>query len=99
MMPRLAEGQRNRGSGMRMAGVADKDVSQAFGCTRHKLLCARYVHTATVRDRQRPRRPPDTIAKWVNFITLKHLRQRFLPATVTAIRYRLSARTIRNCLW
>ena len=33
------------------------------------------------------------------FLTLTHLRQRFLPATVTAIRYGLSAHRIRNRLW
>ena len=43
----FSEEQGNIGIGMLMAGVAVKDVSQAFGCTKHKLM-TRYEHTGTI---------------------------------------------------
>ena len=52
----------------------------------------------TVCDPQRPGRPRATTATADCFITLTHLRQHFLPATVTARRYGLSGQTIRNRL-
>ena len=61
-MPRFSVEQRNRGIGMLMEGVAVKDVSQAFGCTRLKLM-TRYVHNGTVCDRQWPCRPRATTAR------------------------------------
>ena len=42
---------------------------------------ARYVHTGTVRDRQRSGRPQATTTRTDRFIMLTHLSQRFLPAT------------------
>ena len=55
-MPRLSEDQRNSAIGMFMAGVAVNAVSRMFGCTKQTIhhLLTRYVHTGTVRDRQRP---------------------------------------------
>ena len=85
---------------MVMAVVAVNVVSQAYGCTRqtiHKLMTC-HVHTGTVRDRQRPGKPRATTARTDRFINLMHLRQRFLPATVTARRNGLSAQTIGNHL-
>ena len=99
-MPRLSEEQRNRAIGMLMAGVANNVISQAFACTRQTIpkLMTCYVHTDTVRDRQRSGRPRATTARTDHFIMLTHLRQRFLPATVTARRYKLSVQMIRNRL-
>ena len=53
----------------------------------------------TVCDRHRPGRPRAATATADRFITLTHLRQHFLPATITARRYGLSGQTIRNRLW
>ena len=63
-----------------------------------QFLTTCYVHTGTVRDRQRPGRPRATTARTDRFITLTHLRQRFLPATATARHYGLSAQTVCNRL-
>ena len=96
-MLRLSWGQRNRANGMLVAGVAVSDVSQAFGCTRQIILklITRYVHTGTVRDSPRQgRHRATTLRIDRSIITLTHLRQRFVPATVTARRCGLSAKTV-----
>jgi len=54
--------------------------------------------TGTVHDRQRPGRPRGTTARADRFITLTHLRQRQLAATVTARQYGDSGQIIRNRL-
>ena len=91
-MPRFFEEQGNIGIGMLMAGVAVKDVSQAFGCTKHKLM-TRYEHTGTVQVGL-------VLQPWERgrVIMLTHLHQRFWPAAVTTRRYGLSTQRIRNRL-
>ncbi len=82
-MPRLSEAQRNQAIGMLRAGTTPVAVSRLFGCTRYCL------DPAYAADRGR-----DDCA-----IRLRHLRQRFLPATNTARRYiHVSGQTIRNRL-
>ena len=60
------------------------------------VLCP--MHTGTDRDCQRPGRARATTARTDCLITLAHLCQRFLPATVIPRHYGLSAQTIRNRL-
>ena len=84
---------------MPMAGVAVNDVL-TFRCMRQTIhqLVTRYVHIGPVRERQRPGRPHATTSRTDRFITLTHLRQRFVPMTVTVRRYGLSTLMIGNRL-
>lgn len=99
-MPRLSEAERNQVLGMLEAGIASNAIARRFGCSRKTIqrLVTRYQQTGTVRDRPRPGHPRVTTARTDRYITLTHLRQRRLPATVTARRYGVSAQTIRNRL-
>lgn len=99
-MPRLNQDQRNQAIGMLNAGQTVTAVSRAFGCTRRTILrlADRFRQTGSVRDRPRSGRPRVTTAREDRYMTLTHLRQRHLPATVTARRYRITAQTVRNRL-
>ena len=82
-MPRLNQDQRNQAVGMLNAGQTVRPVSRAFGCTRRTitLLIRRFRQTGSVQDRVR------TTARDDRYIALTHLRQRYIPATITARRY------------
>ncbi|KAL4224672.1 hypothetical protein ACF0H5_015369 [Mactra antiquata] len=99
-MPRLSEDQRNQAIGMLNAGAIVNDVAQHFGCSLQTIhnLVSRYTATGSVRDRQRPGRERATSRRDDRAITLAHLRNRFLSATVTARQLGVSAQTIRNRL-
>lgn len=99
-MPRLNQDQRNQAVGMLNAGQTVSAVSRAFGCTRRTitLLIRRFRQTGSVQDRVRTGRPRKTTARDDRYIALTHLRQRHIPATITARRYGVNAQTIRNRL-
>ena len=99
-MPRLSEDQRNQAIGMLNVGARANDVARQFGCSRQTIhnLVTRYAATGSVRDRQRPGRERATSRRDDRAITLAHLRNRFMPATVTARRLWVTAQTIRNRL-
>lgn len=99
-MPRLSENERNQAIGLLLGGWTAVAVAGHFGCSRQTIqnLLSRYVATGTVRDRQRPGRARATTLRTDRVITLTHLRNRFLPATVTARHYGVHAQTIINRL-
>ena len=67
-------------------------VSRAFGCTRRTIqkLADRFRQSGNVRDRPRSGDPRVTTAR------RDHLRQHFIPATVTGRQNRIFAQTVRN---
>ena len=71
---------------MLQAGAMVNDVAQHFGCSRQTIhkLNTRFAMTGSVRDRPRPGQRRVTSLQDDRFITLTHLRNRFLPATATA---------------
>ena len=99
-MPRLSEDQRNQAIGMLLAGRAVTNVARQFHCSRQTIhsLLNRYNASGIVRDRPRSGRTRATTLRTDRVITLTHLRNRFLPATVTARRYGVHAQTIINRL-
>lgn len=99
-MPRLSEAERNQAIGMLRARATPVAVGRAFGCTTAVIyrLIQRMRDTGNVRDRPRAGRPRVTTPRDDRAIRLTHLRQRFLPATVTARQYHVSGQTIRNRL-
>lgn len=105
-MPRLSEAERNRAVGMVQAGMHQNEVANRFGVSRLTIsrLMSRLMATGSTNDRPRSGRPRETTARQDRQIRLGHLRNRFIPATVTANRivgrrnYRISAQTVRNRL-
>ena len=99
-MSRLSENERNQAIGMLAGRMCARVVARRFGCCGKTIgrLAARYQQTGNDHDRQRPGRPRVTAARADRFITLTHLRQRQLAATVTARQYGVSGQTIRNRL-
>ena len=100
---RLTQDQRNRAVGMLHANMTVANVARFFGCTRATIytLQRRFRQTGTTQDRQRSGRPRVTTPQEDRYIRLTHLRNRFLPATVTAAgmqRRRVHAQTIRRRL-
>ena len=95
-MPRLREAERNQAIGMIQAGASYVDVSRTFNCSRNTIheLVKRYRLTGDVRDRPRSGRPRATSQRDDQYITLTHLRNRFLPATVTARAFNVCPQTI-----
>jgi len=99
-MPRFPKNERNQAIGMFAGGMSARLVALRSVCCRKTIdrLAARYQQTGTVHDRQRPGRPRVSTARANRFITLTHLRNRQLAATVTARQYGVSGHTIRNRL-
>ena len=105
-MPRLNQNQRLRAIGMLESGLRQVDVATHFGVTRLTIsnLHRRYRLQGSADDLPRSGRPRVTSAAQDRYIRTSHLRQRFLPATVTAARTRgrtnnrISAQTVRNRL-
>ena len=92
-MPRLSENQRNQAIGMLQAGAMVNDVAKHFGCSRQTInnLNTRFAITGSVRDRPHPGQRRETSQQDDRYITLTHLRNRFLPATATARQLGLNA--------
>ena len=99
-MPRISENQRKQAIGMLQAGAMVNDVAQHFGCSRQTIhnLNTRFAITVSVRDRPRPGQHRVTSQQDDRYITLKHLRNRFLPSTATAQQLGVNAQTIQNRL-
>lgn len=99
-MPRLNNDQRNQAIGMLNAGSSVADVCRLFNCTRAAInrLRRRFQVRGNVHDRPRSGRPRVTTAADDHYITVTHLRNRRLCATVTARRHGISAQTVRNRL-
>jgi len=99
-MPRLSEAERNRAVGMLQAGVPVVDVSRTFNCSRTTIhqLARRFRETDNVRDRPRSGRPRATSQRDDHVVVLRHLRNRFIPATLTARDFNVVPQTIRNRL-
>ena len=99
-MPRLSENDRNQAVGMHTAGMSVNNIVLHFGCSRQTIhnLRTRYATTGEVRDRPRSGRPRATSGRDDRFITVTHLRNRFIPATVTARQLGVLAQMIRNRL-
>lgn len=85
---------------MLMAGQTVNAVSRVFGCTKKTIrrLAMRFRQTGSVKDRPRSGRPRVTTAREDRYLTLTHLRRRFMPATMMARHYGISAQTVRNRL-
>ena len=99
-MSLLSENERNQAIGMLAGGMSARVVARRFGSCLKTIdrRASRYEQTGAVHDRQRHGRPRVTTARADRFITLTHLRQRQLAATVTARQYVVSGQTIRNRL-
>ena len=84
-MPSLSENQRNQAIGMLQADPMVNDA-QHFGCSHQTIhnLNTRFAITGSVRDHPRPGQRRVTSQQDDCYITLTHLRNRFLPATATA---------------
>ena len=84
---------------MLRACVSVNKVALHFGCSRQTIhnLRTQFATTGEVRDRPRSGRPQATSGRGGCFITVTHLHNRFIPATVTARQLGVSA-TICNHL-
>lgn len=105
-MPRLSEPERNQAIGMLRAGMTAREVARRFNvheCTVCRLH-TRFRQTHVVSDRPRSGRPRVTTAEQDRHIRLTHLRNRQLPATLTAEQTpgthnnRISDQTVRRRL-
>lgn len=105
-MPRLSQIQRERAIGLLQAGQLSADVARRFRVhiTTIRRLRQRLQDTGTTADRRRSGRPRVTTPNQDRNIRLRHLRNRFLPATQTAAEIRgrnnrrITGQTIRNRL-
>ena len=103
-MATLNRDERDNAIGRLQAGQRQGDVARAFNVSRSTIsrLWSRFQATGTPTDRPRSGRPRATTAAQDRFIVLRHLRDRFTPASSTAqaIRNtrRISDQTVRNRL-
>ena len=105
-MPRLRQNQRERAIGMLTGGMSQRRVARNLGVHVSTIsrLWSRYDETGSTVDRPRAPRPRVTTPQQDRHIRLQHLRNRFLPATVTAAQTRgrhqnrISDQTVRNRL-
>jgi len=105
-MPRLRQNERERAVGMVQAGMRHEDVANQFGCSKLTItrLMSRVRQTGGTADRPRSGRPRVTSERQDRHIRLIHLRNRFIPATITAAQTpgrhnpRISPQTVRNRL-
>jgi hypothetical protein len=102
-MPRLSQELRERAIGMLQANMNVTGVARTLGYKRlaiHRLR-RRFQMTGSTKDRPRPGRSKVTSPADDRFIRLRHLRDRFLPATSSTNVVqgrRVSVRTIRRRL-
>ena len=84
-MPRLTEDQRNQVIGM-LINSSVNEVAQQVNVSRQTIhaIKVNIRQTGTVKNRQRSGRPVVTNAVDNRQIMLRHVRNRFLPATETA---------------
>ena len=105
-MPRLTNGQRWRAIGMVQSGMLPLEIAAHFGCSVVTIRNLRRRHDATgsVADRPRSGRSRVTARRQDRHILLDHLRDRWLPASSTAVatvgthRRPISGRTVRRHL-
>jgi len=103
-MPTLNRQQRDNAIGRLQAGETQAAVARQFNVARSTIsrLWTRFRATGTPADQPRSGRPRSTTPAQDRFIVLRHLRNRFLPAssTVQAIpgRRRISDQSVRNRL-
>lgn len=102
-MARLSQVQRERALGMLQANMSVSAVARTFGCTRATIysLQRRVQQTGSTQDLPRAGRPRVTTAQEDRYIRLSHLRNRFMPATITAAtipRRPVTAQTVRRRL-
>ncbi len=103
-MPRKHE--RDRAVGMVQADMRHIDVANNFGVSKLTITgsMSRLRQTGFSNDRRRSGRPRETTLRQDRRIRFTHLRNRFLPATITARQTsgrhspRISAKTVRNRL-
>jgi len=99
----LSKEARGRAIGMFQIGQKQRQVARHFGCSVKTInhLWQRFNQTETTTDRPRSVRPRVSTPREDRRIRLLHLRNRFVPATVTARNLpgcRISAQTVRNHL-
>ena len=105
-MPHLRQHERDRAVGMVQAGMHQIGVANHFGCSKLTItkLMSRLRQTGSTSDRSCSGRPRETTLRQDRHIRLIHLRDQFVPATVTARQTqgrhnpRIFAQTIRNRL-
>ncbi|CAC5420354.1 unnamed protein product [Mytilus coruscus] len=105
-MPLLRQNERDIAVGMVQAGMRHIDVANNFGVSKLTItrLMSRLRQTGSSNDRPRSGRPRETTLRQDRRIRFTHLRDRFLPATITARQTpgrhnpRISAQTVRNRL-
>ena len=105
-MPRLRQNERERAVGMVQSGKRYEDVANQFGCSKLTItrLMNRVRQIGTTADRPRSGRPREKSDRQDRHIRLIHLRNRFVPPTVTATQTperhnpRISAQTVQNRL-
>ena len=103
-MPRLLQNERERAVGMFQAGMTQTKIANHFICARMTIytLLVRVRATGTTSDRRRSGKPRETTLRQNRYITLIHLRNRFVTAVDTARRTpgirnnRISDQTVRN---
>ena len=83
IMPRLSPELRERAIGMLGANIGVTEISRRLGCGRVAIyrLQRRFQQTGSTRDRPLAGRPRATTRADDRAIRLRHLRDRFLPAT------------------
>jgi hypothetical protein len=102
-MPRLSQELSECAIGMLQANMNVTTVARTLGCKRLAIhhLRRRFKMTGSTKDRPRSGRPKVTSPADDRFILLRHLRDRFLPATSSTNVVqgrRVSARTNRRKL-
>ena len=100
-MPRLSQELRERAIGMLQANMNVTAVARTLGCKRLAIhrLCRHFQMTGSTKDR--PRSGHSKVTSPADDRFIRHLRDRFLPATssTNAVQgRRVSARTIRRRL-
>jgi len=103
-MVTLSKETRERAIGMLQVGQTQRQFARHFGCSVKTIyyLWQRFNQIETTSDRLRSGRPGVTALREDRRIRLLHLRNRFVPATVTARNLKgrhISAQTMRNRLW
>ena len=105
-MPRIPQNMRERAIGMMQAGKRTIDIARQLGTSARTIrrLRERFNTTGETKDRPRSGRPRVTTRGQDRYIVTSHLRDRFLPASVTARNTpgthnnRISGKTVINRL-
>ena len=105
-MPHLRQHERDRAVGMVQAGMHQIEIANHFECSKLTItrLMSRLRQTGSTSDRSRSGCPREMTLRQDRHIRLIHLRDRFVPATVTARQTqgrhnpRISAQTVCNRL-